>query len=100
MKRDRLTELLGSPEMAVRFIQLFKSQVPEQLAQLQQAADGDDWATVNVIAHTLKGQLAYLDENDLQKMAYQLEQKAENGQANRGEVAGFIADLELLMSGL
>jgi HPt (histidine-containing phosphotransfer) domain-containing protein len=98
MKRDKLTELLGSPEMAARFIQLFKSQMPEQLAQLQQAADGDDWATVSVIAHTLKGQLAYLDENDLHETAYQLEKNAENGQVNRGEVADFVAEMARLVA--
>jgi hypothetical protein len=48
MHLEKLTQLLGSPDMAARFIQMFKAQMPEQLTALQTAADQADWQSVSI----------------------------------------------------
>jgi HPt (histidine-containing phosphotransfer) domain-containing protein len=100
MPIQKLIQLLGSPEMAARFIGLFKSQMPEQLASLQTAADHANWQEVSITAHAIKGQIAYLEAEDLRLAAYQLEQDAEKGQATNRQIADFIQQVEAMMMDL
>lgn len=69
---SRLSNLLGSDDAAARFIELFKQQLPAQLADLRAALESGDFESAGIVAHGLKSQCRYvgLDEaaNLLQKL--------------------------------
>ena len=60
MNTDTLRNLLGNDDALVaRFVGIFKSQTPEQLNELAQFLDEQDWENASVVAHTIKSQCRY-----------------------------------------
>lgn len=100
MNLDKLTSLLGSADMAARFVQMFKDQTPAQLIDLQHFASENNWQNVSIAAHALKGQLAYLDAENLRQLAYELECDAENGRGTTQQVANFVGQMANLLTEL
>ncbi|MEZ4920967.1 MAG: Hpt domain-containing protein [Saprospiraceae bacterium] len=77
---DHLSNLMGNDEQLVaKFLQLFREEVPVVLTELQKAIQAGDWDAVNIQAHTLKGQLGYLNAVELQSIALEIEMDAESG---------------------
>ncbi|GEM_PF-2086933 len=60
MNTDTLRNLLGNDDALVaRFVGIFKSQTPEQLTELAQFLDDQDWENASITAHTIKTQCRY-----------------------------------------
>lgn len=76
----RLKSLLGHDDaMVARFLGMLRTDLPLQSAALQEQTRTGDWAAVSNTAHTLKGYLKYVSEEQLAETAYQIESAAENG---------------------
>lgn len=79
---EHLKNLLGSEEMAARFLDIFEQQAPEQLRSIRSGTESGDWKAASIAAHSLKSQLRYLGLNDEAALAAELEQSTESGQIN------------------
>jgi HPt (histidine-containing phosphotransfer) domain-containing protein len=70
---ERLKEFLGNEELFFKYIELFKSSGPEYLGDIKDALEHRDKDKLKVASHSLKTQLAYLDHQEGEKLAYYLE---------------------------
>lgn len=87
-----LKQLLGDDALVGRFLDLFRQQMPVQLAELQRHIAVGDWDQAGATAHAVKGQLRYLGEEPTAQLAYELETLAENGGGE--EAAGLALALD------
>lgn len=99
---DYLKKLLGDENIVARFLELFRQQMPVQLADLQNQIAGQDWENAGATAHAIKGQLRYLREEEAAELAYRLEQLAEEGGGDEAWrlAAGLSEHLERILRGL
>lgn len=75
---NRLYQLFnGDQKLVKKFLRIFKQQTPIQLAELATFIEGENWAQVSIVAHSLKSQIKYLNLKDLATLAYHIEQRAE-----------------------
>ncbi|MBL7806016.1 MAG: Hpt domain-containing protein [Saprospiraceae bacterium] len=74
---DHLKKLLGNETLVARFIELFGRQMPVQMTTLRQYIDQKQWENAAAEAHTIKGQLGYLNEEEAMALAYDIERLAE-----------------------
>jgi HPt (histidine-containing phosphotransfer) domain-containing protein len=75
----QLRQLLGDDEaMVSRFLELFKSEMPKQLAALEEQLENGDYAEANVTAHGIKGQLLTMGLSDLAEIALEIENRTDN----------------------
>jgi HPt (histidine-containing phosphotransfer) domain-containing protein len=59
--KTRLLEIFNQDEvLANKFLAIFKTQTPVQLAELNRALNQQDYAAVEILAHDLKTQCRYL----------------------------------------
>jgi len=72
----------GDEAMVRRFLELFKTEMPKQLADLEDQLKIGDLAAANVTAHGIKGQLRTLGLEGLAEMARLIEEKTEPGNEN------------------
>lgn len=73
-----LRQLVGGDEAMVhRFLDLFKTEMPKQLAVLERQLKAGDFASANVTAHGIKGQLRTLGLEELAELALHIENKTE-----------------------
>jgi HPt (histidine-containing phosphotransfer) domain-containing protein len=70
---------LGGPPFVTEMIELFQSQSAKQMSELDRAIEGNDWATVRRIAHTLKSSLANYGVRELRTVAQKMESAAADG---------------------
>ena len=74
----KLEKLLnGNEKMINRFIEIFKTQTPEQLATLVNAVAIEDWPQASITAHAIKSQCRYLGLDEIAEDAFKIEQLAE-----------------------
>ncbi len=68
----------GDEKMAEKFLGIFKSQTPEQLAQLKSDLKENNWEQVSITAHAIKSQCKYLGLEKTAGLAFEIEQLADN----------------------
>ncbi|MBR9920047.1 MAG: Hpt domain-containing protein [Bacteroidetes bacterium] len=91
--RDKLLELLGSEEMADKLIDIFQSEAPGQLAELNSLVGSGDWAAASIVAHSIKSQVAYLGLDQAEYLAREIEEKTRK-EADLDSVAELVDDLD------
>jgi two-component system sensor histidine kinase BarA len=74
-----LLVLRGDETQLAEVVRIFLEEAPRALASLRDAAERGDTSTMERIAHTLKGDLAYMALPELGKMAAELEQLSRHG---------------------
>ncbi len=67
----------GDEKLVARFLELFRTEMPRQIAALEQFFNAGDWENAHVMAHTIKGQMRYIGREDLALLAQAMENAAE-----------------------
>lgn len=67
------------PQRIAQFIGIYKTEIPKQLATLQAAVQADKFEEIAIIAHGIKSQSAYLEANDVMRLAKEIELEADAG---------------------
>ncbi|MEM7105675.1 MAG: Hpt domain-containing protein [Bacteroidota bacterium] len=81
---NRLQNLLGgNPDNVKRFIQIYKTQMPVSLKQIEDGITEGNLETVSLAAHDIKSQSRYLGLKVVAKTAADLEEKADSGQSEK-----------------
>lgn len=85
-----LRDMAGdSPEFMIEMIDMFKSQMPINMADLEMALNNNDWAKVCHFAHKIKPTFAYIGRNDAKEHMQQMETDAKNLENVEGLVSAF-----------
>ena len=72
-----LKEMSGdSAEFIIEMIDLFKSQTPLYIEELQQAIDAEDWTRVAGVAHKIKPTFVYVGREDAKAHMQMIEDNA------------------------
>jgi CheY-like chemotaxis protein len=90
-----LSGLGGDEKLLSEVVSIFLNGIPHHLASLQQAITEGDAKTVEEIAHTLRGELGYLEIAEISRQARELEEMGRN--ANLRDAASLY---EVLSSGI
>lgn len=78
-----LRTLMGNDEALVsRFIRIFTSQCPQQLQELRQHLQNQDWPSLSTVAHSMKTQFTYLNAEALAAQAIEIETRADEGRTD------------------
>lgn len=94
----RLKSLLGHDDaMVERFLGMLRNDLPLQSTALREQAGTGDWAAVSITAHTLKGYLKYISEEQLAETAHQIESAAEIGPVPEDLIQELTKGLALLV---
>ena len=92
--RTKLETLLGSDQQMVqRFLDIFKTQTPDQLNLLKKSIGESNWEQSSITAHAIKSQCSYLGLEELTALAYKIEQLTE-GEKQLGLIPGLVAQLD------
>ncbi|WP_129714973.1 Hpt domain-containing protein [Pedobacter sp. SYP-B3415] len=76
-----LSDMAGdSPEFMIEMIDLFKSQTPVYIAELEQAVKEKDWTKVSMHAHRVKPTFIYVGRDDAKNHMQLMENNAKAGQ--------------------
>jgi CheY-like chemotaxis protein/HPt (histidine-containing phosphotransfer) domain-containing protein len=73
-----IAKLGGDETLYAEITEIFLEEAPKHLAKLKLALIHGDSATVEAVAHSLKGELAYFGDNELSAVARDLEEAARN----------------------
>ena len=93
-----LNRLFGDdPELVLRFLQTIHAQLPEQRELLQAAIHKEDRQEVNLLAHNIKNQLQYLNNDVAAAIAYQIENDSEAGVADWLAIGQAGRQLEIML---
>lgn len=91
--KEKLKEFFGDNEARIeKFIQIFKTQTPKQLEDLEKAIDEKDWEQSSILAHSIKTQLGYMSLVELKEIALKIEKNAEK-QENTEEIKSLFEKL-------
>lgn len=92
----------GNKELALKYVEKCKQEIPKQLNKLIAAAESRATDEISDIAHSFKGQLAYLGANHLVEMAKILETKSQNPEwaSTEQHLKHFISGITQLMNEL
>ncbi|MBP7495969.1 MAG: response regulator, partial [Spirochaetales bacterium] len=74
---------LGKPDVVMRVVQAFREKVLDQLREMQVALDNENWDTLTVISHGIKGGAWNLEAKRLGDAAARLEQASKNKDRQR-----------------
>lgn len=77
MKQNKLKELLADDQLIETFKRAFVSESQSLLHDLQVAIKSDDMHAIAILAHSLKSQLAYFDDEEAYIVAKRMEEVAE-----------------------
>lgn len=92
--RNKLEAILGGDERMVnRFLEIFKTQTPDQLKLLKKSIGDNNWEQGSITAHAIKSQCRYLGLEDIADLAFKIEQLTEEN-LQLGIVPGLAAQLE------
>ena len=93
--RTKLEALLGHDEkMVEKFLDIFKSQTPDQLNLLIKSVSENNWDQASITAHAIKSQCRYLGLEDIAELAFKIEQLTEENN-ELGLIPGLVAQLEV-----
>jgi HPt (histidine-containing phosphotransfer) domain-containing protein len=83
MDLSLLHNLMGGDQQLVdRFVVIFKTQVPAQVAALPGLCEAKDWEALSTALHSLKTQFNYVGLSELAEQMRSLEEKVDNGQTD------------------
>jgi HPt (histidine-containing phosphotransfer) domain-containing protein len=83
MDLSLLHDLMGGNEQLVdRFVTIFKTQVPSQIAALPELCEAQDWEGLSTALHSLKTQFNYVGLNALAEQMRDLEEQVDKGQTD------------------
>jgi len=74
---------LGKMDVVMRVVQAFREKVLDQLREMQVALDNENWDTLTVISHGIKGGAWNLEAKRLGDAAARLEQASKNKDRQR-----------------
>lgn len=78
-----LHNLMGGDQQLVdRFVNIFKTQVPGQVAALPALCEAQDWEGLSTALHSLKTQFNYVGMNALGEQMRRLEEQVDAGQTD------------------
>lgn len=81
MDLSLLHNLMGGDQQLVdRFITIFKTQVPGQVAALPALCEARDWEGLSTALHSLKTQFNYVGMNSFAGQMRVLEEQVDNGE--------------------
>jgi HPt (histidine-containing phosphotransfer) domain-containing protein len=76
-----LQNLMGGDEKLVsHFVQIFKNQVPAQVASLSSLCADEDWESLSTALHSLKTQFTYVGLTDFSEQMRSMEEDVDNGE--------------------
>jgi HPt (histidine-containing phosphotransfer) domain-containing protein len=73
-----LENMDGDEDLVDAVLEIFMESAPEHLTTLRAALETADAATIEKTAHSLKGELGYLEVPELSQMARELEESGRN----------------------
>lgn len=83
MDLSLLRNLMGGDQQLVdRFVNIFKTQVPAQVAALPELCEAQDWEGLSTALHSLKTQFNYVGMNALAEQMRNLEEQVDSGQTD------------------
>ena len=83
MDLSLLHNLMGGDQQLVdRFVTIFKTQVPAQVAALPALCEAQEWEALSAALHSLKTQFNYVGMNALAEQMRSLEEQVDGGQTN------------------
>lgn len=83
MDLSLLRDLMGGDQQLVdRFVIIFKTQVPSQIAALPSLCEAQDWEELSTALHSLKTQFNYVGLTDLAEQMRDLEEQVDSGQTD------------------
>ncbi|GJM32509.1 MAG: hypothetical protein DHS20C18_15100 [Saprospiraceae bacterium] len=94
LDRSKLNSLMGGDEkMVQKFLEIFKTQTPNQLAELKYSITNESWEQASIIAHAIKSQCKYLGLEQSAEWASKIEQLAEE-KSDTFLIPGLLVQLE------
>lgn len=72
----------GDQQMVDRFVTIFKTQVPGQVAALPGLCQAQDWEGLSTALHSLKTQFSYVGMRAWAEQMRRLEEQVDAGQTN------------------
>lgn len=89
-----LKTLFDDDVMIRKYLVVFRQDVPETLPKLKEYLKNMDWDNASITAHSLKSQLQYLKEDDVSKLAYEIEKRCEEPHGNdKQELVNLMDDM-------
>lgn len=83
MDLSLLRNLMGGDQQLVdRFVNIFKTQVPAQVAALPELCEAQDWEGLSTALHSLKTQFNYVGMNALAEQMRNLEERVDSEQTD------------------
>lgn len=83
MDLSLLSNLMGGDQQLVdRFVAIFKTQVPGQVATLPELCEARDWEGLSTALHSLKTQFNYVGMNALAEQMRSLEEQVDSGKTD------------------
>lgn len=83
MDLSLLHNLMGGDQQLVdRFVTIFKTQVPTQVAALPALCEAQDWEALSTALHSLKTQFNYVGMNALAEQMRSLEEQVDGGKTD------------------
>lgn len=80
MDLSLLQNLMGGDEKLVsHFLQIFKNQVPVQVASLSSLCADGEWEALSTALHSLKTQFTYVGLTDFAEQVRSMEEDIDNG---------------------
>jgi signal transduction histidine kinase/DNA-binding response OmpR family regulator len=97
-----LKRLEGDEDLLAEVLEIFLEETPQQLDSLRKAIEERNANAVAEVAHSLKGELAYLGIAEVSQRACRLEELANSGEfaAMAAEFKGFAAHMEAVMQSM
>jgi two-component system, sensor histidine kinase and response regulator len=97
-----LDQLDGDATLLREVIEIFLNQAPKHLSALRLAVDQGIAATVESVAHSLKGELGYLGQPDVSKKAQEIEEMGRSHNLERAAslLPQFEADITTLCTAM
>ncbi|MGC2404427.1 MAG: Hpt domain-containing protein [Acidobacteriaceae bacterium] len=97
-RADTLERLGGDEGLLQEVIEIFLTDIPKHMASLQEAITNHDAASLEQVAHTVKGEVGYMGIATISNLARELEEGGRNADFARAAI--LYASLEPLLSQL
>lgn len=97
MDLSLLHNLMGGDQQLVnRFVHIFKTQVPGQVAALPGLCEAQDWEGLSTALHSLKTQFNYVGMNAFAEQMRSLEERVDSGQTDGVslQISNFMHDFQ------
>jgi HPt (histidine-containing phosphotransfer) domain-containing protein len=93
-----LKKLFEDDLLVERYIKVLKTEIPKMIQSIHQSIIANDFETVSILAHGLKSQLAYIEDDVSLALAAEMELIADSQDVNKREkLENAAIQLELLL---